>query len=194
MVWWMYLIAGLFLYAIIIVFLSKKYPETHYDSENIDCQDYQFPDNFTWGVATASHQIEGNNNNNWTDFEKRTGIEQSEGACEHWTNWKQDFQLIQNLGVKSYRFSIEWSRIQPEKDSWNEDALNQYCEMIDDLISKGIKPMVTLHHFSHPIWFEEIGGFLSQENISHWTKYCKKVFSKLYAIQFTTYLFQVFQS
>ena len=104
-------------------FLSIKYPETHYDWENIDCQDYQFPDNFTWGVATASHQIEGNNNNNWTDFEKRTGIEQSEGACEHWTNWKQDFQLIQNLGVKSYRFSIEWSRIQPEKDvsisKWN---------------------------------------------------------------------------
>ena len=179
MVWWWYLIIGFSCYAIIILFLSKKYPEEHLDWTKINCEEYQFPQDFTWGVATASHQIEGNNNNNWSDFERRTGLEQSNNACEHWTRWREDFELIEHLGVKSYRFSVEWSRIQPEKGSWNEDALNQYSDMIDDLIAKGIKPMVTLHHFSHPIWFEEIGGFYQQENISHWTEYCKKVFTKL---------------
>lgn len=170
------LLAG---YALIIIILSIRFPEKYLDWENIDCNDYQFPTNFTWGVATASHQIEGDNINNWSDFENQKGLEKSGSACQHWIRWKEDFQLIENLGVSSYRLSIEWSRIQPKKGEWNQAAVDQYSEMIDDLISRNIKPMVTLHHFSHPIWFEKMGGFTDRENIELWVDYCLRIFEQL---------------
>ena len=62
---------------------------------------------------------------------------------------KTDHQLLVELGVNSYRFSIEWSRIQPTQDSWNEEVIAVYSEMVDSLIDKGIEPVITLHHFSH---------------------------------------------
>jgi len=179
MAWWIYLTAFLAGYVLIIIILSIRFPEKHLDWENIDCNDYQFPKNFTWGVATASHQIEGDNTNNWSDFENQKGLEKSGSACQHWVRWKEDFQLIENLGVDSYRLSIEWSRIQPQKGDWNQAAVDQYCEMVDDLISRNIKPMITLHHFSHPIWFEKMGGFTKRENIELWIDYCQRIFEQL---------------
>ena len=177
--WWMYLSAFIAVYVLIIIILSLSFPERYLNWEEINCSNYNFPDNFTWGVATASHQIEGNNNNNWTDFEVKSGLEKSGDACQHWIRWKDDFDLIENLGVDSYRLSIEWSRIEPNKGEWNQDALDQYSEMIDELISRNIKPMVTLHHFSHPIWFEEMGGFYKRENTQLWVDYCQLIFESL---------------
>ena len=63
--------------------------------------------------------------------------------------------MLTDLGLTSYRFSIEWSRLEPEEGSWNNEAMDIYSQMIDDLISRGIRPTVTLHHFSHPVWWEE---------------------------------------
>ena len=93
--------------------------------------------------------------NNWSEFEKERNKEKSGAACDHWNRWKTDHQLLVELGVNSYRFSIEWSRIQPTQDSWNEEVIAVYSEMVDSLIDKGIEPVITLHHFSHPVWFEE---------------------------------------
>ena len=104
----MYLSAFIAVYVLIIIILSLSFPERYLNWEEINCSNYNFPDNFTWGVATASHQIEGNNNNNWTDFEVKSGLEKSGDACQHWIRWKDDFDLIENLGVDSYRLSIEW--------------------------------------------------------------------------------------
>ena len=75
-----------------------------------------------------------------------------------------DHNLLVELGVDSYRFSIEWSRIEPNEGDWNEDAIKVYSDMIDSLIDQGIEPMITLHHFSHPIWFEEKGGFYERKH------------------------------
>lgn len=177
--WWIYLLSGVVVYFSIIIILSLRFPEKYLNWNDLDYEKYSFPDNFTWGVATASHQIEGNNKNNWTDFEQKTGIEKSAEACEHWIRWKEDFNLIEQLGVNSYRLSIEWSRIQPEKGEWDQSAVDQYCEMVDDLLSRNIRPMITLHHFSHPIWFEELGGFYNRENISFWVDYCQRIFELL---------------
>ena len=177
MQWWVILLTISVAYVLIIAFLSFRYPEKHLDWNTVDCEKISFPKSFSWGVATASHQIEGNNNNNWSDFEKSTAIEESGISCDHWNRWKEDFELIEKLGVSTYRFSIEWSRIQPEKDSWNDEALQQYSDMIDDLMNRNIRPMITLHHFSHPIWFENIGGFYNRENIELWVDYSKKIFS-----------------
>ena len=166
-------------YILMIKFLKIILPENHIKWSAINLDQTNFPDSFEWGVATASHQIEGNNNNNWSDFENRTGIEKSGEACNHWNLWKTDFDLIEELGVSNYRFSVEWSRIQPEKDSWNEEAVEVYSEMVDDLLKRRIKPVVTLHHFTHPIWFEELGGFSQKENIPFWVDYCERLFDAL---------------
>ncbi|MDP6906695.1 MAG: family 1 glycosylhydrolase [Candidatus Thalassarchaeaceae archaeon] len=179
MLWWMYALIALIGYTVLVTILCLKYPERHYNWDDIDTGKLDFPSEFAWGVATASHQIEGGNVNNWSQFESATGKELSGIACDHWNKWKSDFDLIEKLGVGHYRFSIEWSRIQPNESEWNEDAVAQYSAMIDELISRGIEPMVTLHHFSHPIWFEEKGGFLKNENIHHWVSYCEKIFGVL---------------
>ena len=164
------------LYLLIIGFLHISFPEKHLNWNQINTDDLNFPESFTWGVATASHQIEGNNVNNWTQFEERENKELSGSACDHWNLWQQDHKLLVELGVDSYRFSIEWSRIEPNEGDWNEDAIKVYSDMIDSLIAKGIEPMITLHHFSHPVWFEEKGGFYVRDNITYFADYCCRLF------------------
>ena len=177
--WWYSALIALLSYVIIVVIFRLLFPEKHLDWSSIDLSQTNYPDSFQWGVATAAHQIEGNNHNNWSEFENNTGIEKSGGACNHWKLWKTDFDLLEELGVSNYRFSIEWSRIQPERDTWNEEAVGVYSEMVDDLLKRGIKPVVTLHHFTHPVWFEELGGFYQKENISYWVDYCERLFGVL---------------
>jgi len=101
--WWIYLSIFLLIYVLIIVILSTRFPEKYLNWDEIDCSSQSFPNDFTWGVATASHQIEGNNRNNWTAFENQKGLEKSAEACEHWIRWKDDFDLIEQLGVDSSR-------------------------------------------------------------------------------------------
>ena len=176
MEWESWLLLGLGGYLLIITMLHFLFPETHLDWSKVNLENIAMPEGFVWGVATASHQIEGDNNNNWTQFEKREGKEQSGKSCNHWNLWAKDHELLSQLGVNSYRFSIEWSRIEPVQGEWNEDAINVYSQMIDSLIDRGIEPMITLHHFSHPVWFEELGGFYNRENLVHFQNYCKKLF------------------
>ena len=177
--WWVWIIASLVIYILTIIYLSWRNPEPHSTWKEIDLEQLKFPSDFNWGTATAAHQIEGNNANNWSSFEERTGIEKSAKACEHWQRWREDFNLLSELGVDSYRFSIEWSRIEPEQGEWNEAVVSTYSEMVDNLLQRGIKPMVTLHHFTHPIWFEELGGFSKKENLEHWVNYCERIFDVL---------------
>ncbi len=176
MEWRFWLTAIILIYIIAIVFLHYLFPEKHLDWTSINLDSIKFPNDFVWGVATASHQIEGGNVNNWTQFEERENKEASGEACNHWNLWRQDHKLLTELGVNSYRFSIEWSRIEPNQGEWNEDAIQVYSDMVDSLISQGIEPMITLHHFSHPIWFEEKGGFYDRENLIHFKQYCTKIF------------------
>ena len=106
-------------YFFIVSFLHILFPEKHLNWNEINSDNLNFPKTFTWGVATASHQIEGGNSNNWTQFEEREKKEASGDACDHWNLWASDHDMLVELGVTSYRFSIEWSRIEPEEGEWN---------------------------------------------------------------------------
>jgi len=163
----------------LILYRRRTYPEPHYDWDQIDTDSLSFPDGFYWGSATAAHQVEGNLTNNWSAHEERKNLERSGAACDHWNRWKDDFQMMSDLGLNSYRFSIEWSRLEPEPGEWNVKALEVYSDMVDDLIERGIRPVVTLHHFSHPKWWEERGGFVDRNNLPEFLSYCERVFDAL---------------
>ena len=176
------------LYLSIIIFFHIKYPEIRWDWRKIDVSKMKFPKTFFWGTATASHQVEGDcKNNNWyaweNNFDKngepRIKDNQVAGkACDHWNKYHEDIELIKNLGVTHYRLSLEWSKIEPIQGEFNDDALNHYQNVISDLLNNNITPFVTLHHFTNPIWFDELGGFEKEENIKYFIDFSKKVFNQ----------------
>ena len=130
---------------------------------------FHFPRGFLWGTATAAHQVEGNNtNNSWWDWEQRSGKirqgDKSGMACDWWRGrWREDFDRAADGGQNAHRLSIEWGRIQPAPDRWDEAALDRYREMLRGLNERGLTPFVTLHHFTDPLWFYEAGSW-EQEN------------------------------
>ncbi len=131
------------------------------------------------GVATSATQIEGGDkNNSWYKFSMAGMCNDGTNcfrAADHYNRWKEDTDIMASLGVELYRMSIEWSRIEPEMGVFDQKALNHYREELEYIISKGIKPMVTLHHFSDPLWFEEMGGFNNKKSVELFTRYVKKV-------------------
>lgn len=146
---------------------------------------YHFPNGFLWGTATSSHQVEGNNtSNNWAAWEAQEGRikfgHKAGLACDWWGGrWKEDFDRAADTGQNANRLSIEWSRIQPKPDSWNEEALNYYREMIRGLEQRNMTPMVTLHHFSDPLWLMEMGGWENPDVPALFDKFVAKVVEAL---------------
>ena len=142
-----------------------------------------FPDDFAWGVATSSHQVEGGNSNNqWAAWEKRGRIKSKDcvgRACDWWRHAEQDFDLAQSLGVNALRLSVEWSRIEPEENRWDEAALARYRQMLMALHDRGMRPFVTLHHFTNPQWFEEKHGFANPESVGLFQRFTQRVVSVL---------------
>ena len=142
---------------------------------------FHFPRGFLWGTATASHQVEGNNtNNNWWAWEQEPGRilqgHKSGLACDWWGGrWREDLDRAVAGGQNAHRLSIEWSRIQPAPDRWDEDALDRYREIMRGLHERGLIPMVTLHHFSDPLWLTEMGGWENDLVVEHFEKYTRKV-------------------
>ena len=132
--------------------------------------------------------MEGNNtNNNWYQWEhsfdesnvSRIHNEQkSEIAVDHWNQYSSDIDLMSDLGVSHYRFSIEWSRIEPKKGEYDPEAIDHYRTMCEEMVSKNITPVITLHHFTNPIWFEEMGAFEKEENSAYFLKFCEVIFEK----------------
>jgi beta-glucosidase len=118
---------------------------------------------FLWGAATSSHQIEGyNEKNDWWAWEAQGRCEggaRSGAATDHWNRFREDMRLAKDLGLNSYRFSIEWSRIEPEPGRWDPAAIQWYQDLISECERNGLVPMLTLHHFTSPLWFAERGGF-----------------------------------
>jgi len=142
-----------------------------------------FPPGFLWGVSTASYQVEGfNRNSQWADWEQSGRIksgDRSGAACNWWSNARPDFDLASSLGLNALRLSLEWSRIEPEKDRWDPAALHRYRELMEELARRGIRPIVCLHHFTHPRWFEQQGGFLHPAAPSLFERYARRVVSAL---------------
>ena len=181
------LLITIILYVIAIAYFHFTFPEMRWEWDNIIVEKMSFPISFIWGTATAAHQVEGNCTNNWSEFEKGSktdGIpnirnnQRSGIACDHWNRYSEDIQLIKELGVSHYRFSVEWSKIQPTQGIYDQDVLNHYSEMIDRLIENNITPVLTLHHFTHPLWFDKLGAFENKENINLFVSFCERVFNE----------------
>ena len=133
---------------------------------------FKFPSTFFWGAALSSYQCEGQNfNTDWFLWEKDHGLEEASNACRHYDFFEQDFEIAAKLNLNSLRISIEWARIFPQSEACDEGQLQHYHKVIDSLIKFGLKPMVTLHHFTNPLWFCERGGWLNSKNIDFFLKY-----------------------
>lgn len=134
---------------------------------------------FLWGTATASHQVEGGNYyNDWWLWEKRGKIktgDSSDPACDHYHLFPQDFQLIKFLNNNAYRFSVEWSRIEKEEGKFDEREIEHYREMLKELERLHIVPILTLHHFTIPIWLSEKGGAENPDFPRYFSRFVKKV-------------------
>jgi beta-glucosidase len=142
---------------------------------------YHFPRGFLWGTSTAAYQVEGNNiHSNWYDWEQKPGKiingDKAGQACDWWNGrWREDFHRAAEGGQNAHRMSVEWSRIQPLPDRWDEEALNRYVDMVRGLKELNLTPLVTLHHYSDPQWFVEMGGWENEEAVGYFEKYVRKV-------------------
>ena len=153
---------------------------------------YRFPDDFKWGSATSAHQVEGGNHNDWTEWEKSEdrvkslefkGLNPTDfisgRACDSYNRYEEDFDIAKKLNHNTHRFSIEWSRIEPEEGKFDFEAIKHYQRLVKALRDRGIEPMVTLWHFTNPIWFAEKGGWLNRKAPEYFTRYVKYVVGNL---------------
>ena len=136
-----------------------------------------FPTGFLWGSATAAHQVEGNNtNNDWWAAEQAGRLPFRSGlACDQYNRFDDDFKLFAELGQTAHRLSIEWSRIEPRPGELSHEALDHYRKVLESLRAHGIEPIVTLHHFSNPIWLTEQGGWTRREVVGRFARYARRV-------------------
>lgn len=149
------------------------------DEKNGNTSEFTLPRGFLFGTATASLQIEGGDeNNSWYRWCKASHVTDGSDcfiADDHWNRVEQDVSLIAELGNNAYRMSLEWSRIEPEEGRWSEEALAHYRNELRLLVDQGIRPLVTLHHFSNPLWFEDSGGWLDRRAVGRFERYAERV-------------------
>jgi beta-glucosidase len=126
-------------------------------------QPLSFPKGFLWGAATSSYQYEGaNTNNQWYAWEQSGHIKTGDRcglASDWWAHAERDIDAAAAMGLNALRLSLEWSRIEPKMDEWNDEALRRYHQILQALRSRNIEPLVTLHHFTDPLWLTALGGF-----------------------------------
>ncbi len=146
-----------------------------------------FPKDFLWGASTSSAQIEGG----WREDGRSPSIwdvapegkikngEDCHASCDHYHRWKEDVAIMKEMGLKSYRFSISWSRIMPEEGKLNESGLNFYSNLVDELKDAGIEPLVTLYHWDMPVWVDKYGGWEDKRLTEFFLQYVKAVVDSL---------------
>ena len=142
-----------------------------------------FPKGFLIGASTAAHQVEGNNihSDYWaqeqlphSSFTEPSGL-----ACDHYNRYEEDIRLMAQAGLNAYRFSIEWARIEPEEGCFSEDAIEHYRKVIRCCRENGVEPMVTLMHFTSPVWLIQKGGWEAESTIEYFRRYAAYVTEKL---------------
>jgi beta-glucosidase len=142
-----------------------------------------FPADFLWGTATAAHQVEGNNcHNDWWAWEEAGQIRHNHRsglACDWWQNAEADLDRAAEMGTNAHRLSVEWSRIEPEPSVFDPAALDRYRQILQAMRERGIEPMVTLHHFSNPLWLVEKGDFNSDLVVDYFRRYTARVVAEL---------------
>ena len=171
-----------------------------------------FPQGFLWGAATSAHQVEGGNRNNWSQWEEQNAQRLAAEAPKHWSgssNWdqikpqatdpnnylsgrasdhhhlyEQDFDLAQSLGLTAYRFSIEWSRVEPGPGKFDRREIEHYRQVVEALKARGIEPFVSLWHWTIPLWLDGIGGWLNKTAASSFAGFAKLMANELPRVRF----------
>lgn len=161
-----------------------------------------FPGTFLWGAATSAHQVEGGNRNDWSEWEREIAKRKAQGAkqtrwpeyllnnypsplqeenyisgraCEHYTRFEDDFDIAKSLGHNAHRFSIEWSRIEPEEGTFDQNEIEHYRTVIRALRARGLEPFVTLWHWTLPLWMRDKGGAESSDFPLYFSRYVERM-------------------
>lgn len=162
---------------------------------------------FYWGASTAAHQVEGGLENQWSVWELANASQLASTAkhrlgwlknwdevkhlaenpanyvsgrgVDHYNKYKEDFDILQKLGLNSFRFTIEWSRLEPEEGRWNKEEFEHYKQYIAELRSRNIEPFLNIWHWTVPVWFAEKGGFAKRGNVKHFERLVKKLSEEL---------------
>jgi beta-glucosidase len=142
-----------------------------------------FPETFLWGAATSAHQVEGGNvyNDSWL-LEHVPGTHYAEvsgDACDHYHRYPADIALVAELGLTAYRFSLEWSRIEPEEGEFSRGALDHYRRMLDACHERGLTPILTFHHFTSPRWIAGDGGWNDARTAERFARFCERAMRHL---------------
>lgn len=173
----------------------------------MSANELRFPKRFLWGAATAAHQVEGGTHNNWTVWELENAKSLAKAAeykighleswphikkfaqdpanyvsgkaIDHFNRYEKDFDILKKMNLNAFRFSIEWSRIEPEEGVWNVEAIEHYRRYITALKQRGLEPMMTLYHWTVPVWFAEKGAFARAKNIDYFVRFAEKVLLEL---------------
>lgn len=140
----------------------------------------QFPGGFYWGAATASYQVEGGiENNDWAQAARDGRVPVCGQACDHYHRFIEDFDIAKSLGHTAHRFSVEWSRIEPEEGKFDAAAIDHYRQVLLALKDRGIIPFVTIWHFTLPLWFSQSGGFERKDSPEIFARYSAYVVEQL---------------
>ena len=164
----------------------------------------KFPEGFLWGASTSAHQVEGGNHNQWSEWELAHADELAATAekrlahwlptwneikdqaedpanyisgrgVEHYKKYEEDFDILKKLNLNSFRFGIEWSRIEPQEGQWNQAAIDHYKSYISELKKRGIQPVINLWHWTLPVWFTDKGGFVHRRNIDYFVRFVQRI-------------------
>jgi beta-glucosidase len=169
-----------------------------------------FPKNFLWGASTSAYQVEGGNINDWSEWEKENVdkiIKEAKKywrpwqqkkfpemfepknyitgrACDHYNRFEADFDLAKAGGHNAHRFSIEWSRIEPEEGKFNEKEIEHYRQVIGALRNREIEPFITLWHYTNPLWIRDMGGWENKKTIGYFSRYVEKIIKSFPEVKF----------
>jgi len=165
----------------------------------------EFPKVFLWGASTSAHQVEGGTTNDWTEWEKAERLAaraakraepwpdyilqnypnplQEENyisgrACDHYNRFREDFDIAKSLCHNAHRFSIEWSRIEPEEGKFDAKEIEHYREVIKSLRERGMEPFVTLWHWTNPIWIGKMGAWGNKDTVKYFLRYVSRIFNE----------------
>lgn len=128
-------------------------------------------------MATSAFQLEGSPYADWTSWD--SVLSEKPDLTDHYSLYRQDLALLKDLGVNAYRFSLEWSRMQPRENAWDEKAVAHYQDVVEVLRGQDIEPMVTLHHFTHPLWFMKKYPWHEGASVDKFLEYVETIVSRL---------------
>jgi beta-glucosidase len=145
-------------------------------------------ESFLWGASTSAYQVEGAAENDWTDWERRGRLKAPDVRCGpasgHRNRWRSDLTLLPTIGANAYRYSIEWSRVEPSPGVFDRAELEREAEKVSFLRALAVEPVLTLHHYTHPLWFWQEGGWESPKSVDRFGQLAAELASALPSVRY----------